>query len=126
MLRIFEYVFTYMIFDEKNASNKSVTNKILIEIHFVNDLKINLLIDIDVFEFQKMNIDFDNNVVYIKIYEMKTLINSHIKKTLTLNVLYASKKRSQIIQEQQTCLLHTMKIYQMIKTFYSSHIVQKI
>ena len=56
MLRIFEYVLAYMIFDEKNFSNKFVTDKILIEIHLVNDLKINLLIDVDVFKSQKMSI----------------------------------------------------------------------
>ena len=86
-----------MMFDEKNTSNKLITNKILIEIHFVNDLKINLLIDVDVFESQKMSINFDNNVVHIKICETKTFINSHIKKILILNVLFALKKRSQFI-----------------------------
>ena len=92
ILRIFEYVLAYMIFDEKNISNKFVTDKILIEIHFVNDLKINLLIDIDVFKSQKISINFDNNIVYIKTYEIKTLINSHIKKDSHIKRIIRVKK----------------------------------
>ena len=68
------YVIVLIYFNnEKN--NKSMKTKIVKEIHLINELKINILIDNDFIESKKIKINVINNFVYIDNCEIIIFLN---------------------------------------------------
>lgn len=89
MIKTSEYVTIDVYIDDVDSSHKFVISRFMTNIHLVNNFKINLLLEIDVLESQKMILDFDKHLVKIDVYQdFTTLINvinkanSHIKRII--------------------------------------------
>lgn len=53
-----------MHFDEKNKNDKAIRAMITRKIHFVKKLKVNILIDNDVFDSKLLDISMNNDILY--------------------------------------------------------------
>ena len=94
---IMHYIFDYVVIScyindyLSNNNRMSITNKFDVEIHFVNDLKTNLLIDNDVFIAQRVKIDLITQNIQLSncqnlVVSIDTMIkkNSDFKRTIRL------------------------------------------
>lgn len=86
--RTSEYIVIDLYMIEKTKSIKHIA-KFLAKIHIVDDLKTNLLIDIDVMKSQKMKIDLEHSTLIIDacknlVVSINTIAKSHsnIKRTI--------------------------------------------
>ena len=88
----------------------------------MNDLKINLLINVDVLESQKMSINFDNNIVHIKTCEMKASINLHIRKNFYIKRIIRVKKTFTVYSETTNVFITYNEILSNDRNFlFESH-----
>ena len=65
MIKINDFVVTQLYIDDVDFENKSIIACITIEIHFVDDLKINILVDVDVLTSQHTTLNFERHVFII-------------------------------------------------------------
>ena len=92
---IFEYIVINCYFDDYLSNNNriSITNKFDIEIHFVDDLKTNLLVDNDVLNAQNAKIDLITQIVHLNnCQNLVALIDIIIKKNSSLKRIIRAKQ----------------------------------
>ena len=90
-MKINNFVVIQLYIDDVDIVKQSITICITIEVHFVDDLKTNMLIDVDVLASQRMSLNFERYIFIIDNCEnIKTIINSinrvksHVKKTIRI------------------------------------------
>ena len=92
---IFEYIVINCYFDDYLSNNNriSITNKFDIEIHFVDDLKTNLLVDNDVLNAQNAKIDLITQIVHLSnCQNLVASIDIIIKKNSSLKRIIRAKQ----------------------------------
>ena len=79
---------TQLFIIDINVVDKSITTTIIVKVYLMNNLKINMLINVNVLKSQKMILNFEHNTFTINNYDVTTTINlinrdkSHIKQTI--------------------------------------------
>ena len=81
-----KYTIVFMYFEEKNKIDDTVKTVIIREIHLIKNLKINLLIENDIFEFELIDISTSTNIAYIE--------NCDVTISITINVKFRSQHMS--------------------------------
>ena len=75
----YKYAVIFMYFEIKNKSDIIVKAVIIREIHLIKDLKTDLLIDNDIFEFELIDIFTSISTIYIENYEITIFITINVK-----------------------------------------------
>ena len=65
IIKINDFVVTQFYIDDVDFKNKSIIARITIKIHFVDDLKINMFVDVDVLISQHTTLNFERHVFII-------------------------------------------------------------
>ena len=93
IIKINEYVINYLYIDDIIIFEKAIIIYISIEIHLIDELKINMFIDVNVLKSQKMILNFEHNIFVINNYQkIKIVIDSINKIKLYLKRIVKTKK----------------------------------
>ena len=65
IIKINEYVITQFYIDNIITNKKSIIAYVIVEIYLINDLKINMLIEINILKSQKIILNFEHNTLTI-------------------------------------------------------------
>ena len=88
LIKFSDFVLTQLFIDDIDVVDKFITTTIIVEVHLIDDLKTNMLIDVDVFKSQKMILNFEHNTLIINNCDITTTINSvnreksHVKRII--------------------------------------------
>ena len=77
--QIDKYAIVFMYFEEKNKIDDTVKTVIIREIHLIKNLKINLLIENDILEFELIDISTFTNIAYIESCDVTISIIINVK-----------------------------------------------
>ena len=95
-----KYVNVFMYFFEVNKNDKSIKIIIIKKIHLINNLKVNMLLNIDFINSKKIDINIFNKIVHIdnckiiiflKIRIFKIIVQTSIYVTKTIYVFFSIK-----------------------------------
>ena len=82
---------TQLYINDIVIDDKFIMICVIVEIHLMNDLKINMLIDVNVFKSQKMILNFEHNTLIINncqkikiVIDSINRIKSHQKRTIRI------------------------------------------
>ena len=64
-----------MFITDIDVVDNSITTIIIVEIHLIDDLKANILVNVDVLKLQKIILNFEHNIFIINNYNITTTIN---------------------------------------------------
>ena len=85
MHNINEYVVISCFMKRKLSNDSNHLIKFIMKIYLIDDLKTNILININIIKLQKMNLLFVNNILIINVYRnLKISINTIIKANLNI------------------------------------------
>ena len=104
----------YVIIDMyflKYKSDNSVMIKITRETHLINDLKVNMLIDNDCIDFEKIIINFAKNIVYINSCDVIVAVNVKTFRIIVQISVYARKIVIMSLQFEITISVHYIIIF---------------
>ena len=76
LIKINDFVITYLFVIDINDIDEIITIVIFVEVYLINDLKINMLVDVNVLKSQKIIVNFDHNILTIDICDVKVVIDS--------------------------------------------------
>ena len=80
-----------MYFSNKNKNGNFVKTIIIKKIHLIDNLKTNMLINIDLIESKKIDINIFNRTAYIDNYKIIVFLKIRISRTVVQTLVYARK-----------------------------------
>ena len=86
-----EYVIIDMYFSEKNKNKNAVMIKIIREAHLINDLKVNMLIDNDCIEFEKIVVNLADDTAHIDNCDVIVVVNVKTSRIIMQISIHARK-----------------------------------
>ena len=95
LIKINDFVIIQLYIDNVDAIKRLITTYVIAKIHFVNDFKINIFIDVDVLTLQRINLNFErytftiDNCENIKIIiDSINRVKSHIKRIVRVRKIF--------------------------------------
>ena len=76
LIKINDFVMIHLFVIDINDVDEIITIVVFVEVHLIDDLKINMLVDVNVFKSQKMIVNFDHNILIIENCDVKIVIDS--------------------------------------------------
>ena len=70
-----KYAIIFIYFKEKDQQKNEIRAMIIKEVHLINDLKVNILFENDIFDFELFDIFMLTNTIYIKSCKITISIN---------------------------------------------------
>ena len=103
-----KYVIMSMYFSDKNQNDKSATALITREIHLIDNLKINILIENDIFEFKKFDVFISISSAHIE--SCNIIISIFVRNRSTLRIASVHSTKIMIISSQIEQIVRIHKI----------------
>ena len=75
-----------------NDVNEIITIVVFVKIYLINNLKINMLVDVNVFKSQRIIVNFDHNILIIENCKIKIVIDSINRVKLYLKRIIRNQK----------------------------------
>ena len=75
LIKINDFVMINLFFVDINVVDEFIIVVISIEVHLINDLKINMFVDVNVLKFQKMILNFEHNIFVINNCDVTIIID---------------------------------------------------
>ena len=75
LIKINDFVIINLFFVDINVVDEFIIVVISIEVHLINDLKINMFVDVNVLKFQKMILNFEHNIFVINNCDVTIIID---------------------------------------------------
>ena len=76
LIKINDFVMIHLFVTDINDVDEITTTVVFVEVHLINDFKINMLVDVNVLKSQRMIVNFDHNILVIESCEIKIVIDS--------------------------------------------------
>ena len=104
-----QYAITSIYFNEKNRNDEMIRAKITRKIHFVDELKANMLIENDIFESELFDISMSNSTAYIESCDVIIFIT--ITSHRSMQTRFIHSKKTNFISSRSKKLISTHKIF---------------
>ena len=76
LIKINNFVIIYLFVIDINDVDEVITIAVFVKIYLIDNLKINMFVDVNIFKSQRMIINFDYNILIIENCEIKVVIDS--------------------------------------------------
>ena len=86
-----QYAIISIYFNKKNKKDEMIRAKITREIHFVNELKVNMLIENDILESELFDISMSNSTIYIESCDVIIFITITSHRSMQTRFIYFTK-----------------------------------
>ena len=104
-----QYAITSIYFNEKNKIDEMIRAKITRKIHFVDELKANMLIENDIFESELFDISMSNSIVYIESCDV--IISITIASHRSMQTRFIHSTKTNFISSRSKKLISIHKIF---------------
>ena len=116
-----QYAITFIYFNEKNKNDEMIRAKITRKIHFVNELKINMLIINDIFESKLFDISMFNSTAYIESCDVIIFITITSHRSMQTKFIHSTK--TNFISSRSKKLISIYKFFASNR-YYSPELVK--
>ena len=106
----------YLFVIDINNVNEIITIVVFVKIYLIDNLKANMLVNVNIFKFQKIIVNFNHNILIIDNCNVKIVINS-------INRVKLHFKR--IIRNQKTFTILFNKLIKILIIFYNDLSINK-
>ena len=88
LIKISDFMLVQLFIIDVDVVDKFITTTIIVKIHLMNNLKVNMLINVNVLKSQKIILNFEHNIFIVNNCKITTIINlinrnkSHVKRII--------------------------------------------
>ena len=105
-----KYVIIFMYFFEINKNDKSIKIIIIKKVHLINNLKINMLLNIDFINSKKIDINIFNKIVHIDNCEIIVFLKIRIFKVIVQTSIHVTKITYVFFRSKIFLSIHHIKV----------------